>query len=336
MSDPAAKAPAYRRVLLTGGNGFVGRYLAPALTAALPGAERLLLRRPGTTGCPEGWDLAEAEIYDREAVAAIVARFKPDLVAHLAGQTSVGEAKIAAEETWRVNFDGAFALASACARAAPSATFFFVSSSEVYGRTFLSGAVREDAPLQPINVYARSKAAAEQVIADVLPAQARLVIARSFNHTGPGQDERFVLPSFAAQIARIEAHRQPPEIRVGNLDAERDFLDVRDVCRAYVALIKAAPALPAHSVFNISSGSSRSIRSLLEILSQASSARFEVVIDHTRLRPIEIPNAVGRNDLLKAAVEWKPIHPIAETLAALLQEAREKVARGGGDQALSG
>jgi GDP-4-dehydro-6-deoxy-D-mannose reductase len=326
LSRLPLKASAFRRILLTGGNGFVGGYLAPALSAALPGAEGLLLRRPGTTGCPEGWALAEAEIFDREAVETIVARFEPDLVVHLAAQASIGEARISAETTWRVNFDGSFALASACARAAPSATFFFVSSSEVYGRSFLSGPVREDAPLQPMNVYARSKAAAEQVIADVLPAEVRLIVARSFNHTGPGQDERFVLPSFAAQIARIEAHRQPPEIRVGNLDAERDFLDVRDVCQAYVALIKAAPALPARSVFNVSSGSSRSIRSLLEILSQKSSVRFEVVVDHKRLRSVEIPNAVGRNDLLRTAVKWKPIHPIEETLAALLLEAREKIA----------
>ncbi len=213
----------------------------------------------------------------------------------------------------------------ACARAAPAATLFFVSSSEVYGRSFLAGPVGEDAPLQPMNVYARSKAAAEQVLADVLPAAARLIVARSFNHTGPGQDERFVLPSFAAQIARIEAHRQPAEIRVGDLDAARDFLDVRDVCRAYVALIEAAPALPARSVFNVASGSSRSIRSLLEILASQSSARFAVVVDDTRLRSVEIPNAVGRNDRLRAAVDWTPIHPIDETLAALLQRARERV-----------
>jgi GDP-4-dehydro-6-deoxy-D-mannose reductase len=326
LSHLARNAPVFRRILLTGGNGFVGGYLAPALNSALPDAEGLMLRRPGTIGCPEGWALAEAEVFDREAVETIVARFKPDLVVHLAAQTSVGESKSAAETTWRVNFDGSFALASACARAAPSATYFFVSSSEVYGRSFLSGPVREDALLQPMNVYARSKAAAEQVIADVLPAQTRLVVARSFNHTGPGQDERFVLPSFAAQIARIEARLQPPEIRVGNLGAERDFLDVRDVCRAYVALIKAAPALPARSVFNVSSGSSRSIRSLLEILTSQSSVRFEVIVDHKRLRSVEIPNAVGRNELLRAAVEWRPIHPIDETLAGLLRQARKNVA----------
>ena len=326
MSGRARKPLIFRRILLTGGNGFVGGYLAPMLFAALPGAEGLMLRRPGTTGCPEGWALVEAEVYDREAVDGIVARFKPDLVVHLAAQTSVGESTSAAETTWRVNFDGSFALASACARTAPAATFFFVSSSEVYGRSFLSGPVREETPLQPMNVYARSKAAAEAVLADVLPAQARLVVTRAFNHTGPGQDERFVLPSFAAQIARIEARLQPPEIRVGNLDAERDFLDVRDVCCAYVALIKAAPALPARSVFNVSSGSSRSIRSLLEVLRSKSSARFEVIVDHLRLRSVEIPNAVGRNDVLRAAVEWKPIYAIDETLAELLRHAREKIA----------
>jgi len=200
LSERTQKAPAFRRILLTGGNGFVGGYLAPALFAAFPAAEGLLLRRPGTAGCPAGWALAEAEIFDREAVAAIVARFEPDLVVHLAAQASIGEATVSAEATWRVNFDGSFALASACARAAPSVTLFFVSSSEVYGRSFLSGSVSEDAPLQPMNAYARSKAAAEQVFADVLPAEARLIVVRSFNHTGPGQDERFVLPSFAAQI----------------------------------------------------------------------------------------------------------------------------------------
>jgi GDP-4-dehydro-6-deoxy-D-mannose reductase len=326
LSQFARNAPVFRRILLTGANGFVGGYLAPALISALPGVEGLVLRRPGTTGCPEGWALAEAEVFDRDAVEAIVARFEPDLIVHLAAQTSVGESKREAETTWRANFDGSFALASACARFAPSVTFFFVSSSEVYGRSFLSGPVREDAPLQPMNVYARSKAAAEQVIADVLPAQARVVIVRAFNHTGPGQDERFVLPSFAAQIARIEARLQPPEIRVGNLAAQRDFLDVRDVCRAYVALINATPALPAHSVFNISSGSSRSIRSLLEILSSKSSVRFEVIVDHKRLRSVEIPDAVGRNDLLKAAIEWSPIHRIDETLADLLHFARNNVA----------
>ena len=109
----------------------------------------------------------------------------------------------------------------------------------------------------------------------------------------------------------------------GNLDAKRDFLDV---CRAYVTLIKAALALPARSVFNVSSGSSRTIRSLLGILASKSSVRFEVIVDHKRLRPIEIPNAVGRNDLLRAAVEWRPLHPIEETIAALLQEARKKIA----------
>jgi NAD dependent epimerase/dehydratase family enzyme len=174
LSQLARNAPVFRRILLTGGNGFVGGHLAPALNSALPGAEGLVLRRPGTVGCPERWAVVEAEVFDREAVETIVARFKPDLVVHLAAQTSVGESKSVAETIWRVNFDGSFALASACARAAPSTTYFFVSSSEVYGRNSLSGPVREDALLQRMNVYARSKAAAEQVIADVLPAQARL------------------------------------------------------------------------------------------------------------------------------------------------------------------
>jgi GDP-4-dehydro-6-deoxy-D-mannose reductase len=322
-------APAFRRILLTGGNGFVGGYLAPAIVSALPGAERLLLRRPGEVEAREGWRVAEAEIFDREAISAIVERFKPDLVLHLAAQSSVGEAKDAAEATWRVNFDGSFALASACARVAPCATFFFVSSGEVYGLSFRNGPVREDSPLQPMNVYARSKAAAEQVIADVLPPDARLIVARSFNHTGPGQDERFVLPSFSAQIARIEAGLQPPEIKVGNLDAERDFLDVQDVCDAYIALIRAAPSLPTRNIFNVSSGSARSIRSLLDLLCSQSAVPIQICVDPDRLRQSDIPSAIGLNDALQTRVVWKPTRPIQETLAALLQHARDGCVRAG-------
>jgi GDP-4-dehydro-6-deoxy-D-mannose reductase len=316
-------ATPFCRILLTGADGFVGGYLAPALAAFAPRAERLALRRPGIASGPKNWPVAEADIADRGAVADIVARFRPDLIVHLAAQSSVGGARDAAEATWRVNFDGSFALASACARAASTATFVFVSSSEVYGLSFLGGPLDEDAPLRPINVYARTKAAAEAVIADVLPERARLVVTRSFNHIGPGQDERFALPSFAAQIARIEAGLQPPLVKVGNLDAERDFLDVRDVCDAYLALIALAPELPARSVFNVASGVARSLHSLLEAMRAQSATPFEIAIDPERLRASEIPRAVGVSDKLRARTGWAPSRPIEDTLAAMLQRARE-------------
>jgi GDP-4-dehydro-6-deoxy-D-mannose reductase len=321
-----SRSPApFRRIALTGANGFVGRHLAPLLAAAMPDAERLSLQRPGTGAGPDGWPVVEAEIFDRDAVADIVAAFRPDLIVHLAAQASVGEATGAAEATWRVNFDGSFALASACARCAPAATFLFVSSGEVYGLSFLSGPLDEDAPTRPTNTYARSKAAAEAMIADVLPAQARLIVARSFNHIGPGQDERFALPSFAAQIARIEAGLQPPTIEVGNLDVERDFLDVRDVCDAYVALIGAARDLPTRNVFNVASGVGRSLGALLREMRAQSARPFDIIVDPARLRPSDIASAVGLSERLSARTGWRASRPIEDALAQLLRHARQTV-----------
>lgn len=323
MSNPSGLP--FTRLLLTGGNGFVGRHLAPMLAAAAPNAERMMLVRPGSQATL-GWTGAEAEIDDRAGVAAIVRAFRPDAILHLAAQSSVGTSQGGAEATWRVNFDGSFALASACAAAVPEATFLFVSSGEVYGASFKDGPASEDTPPRPQNAYARSKAAAELMLADVLPPATRLVVARAFNHTGAGQDERFVLATFAAQIARIEIGAQEPVMMVGNLEAARDFLDVADVCEAYLALLRAAPGLPSRSVFNIASGIGRPISDLLGLLRAESKRPFDVRQDPERLRPSDIPLAVGLTDRLRDAVGWAPRRAIEDTLRDVLTDARGRAA----------
>ena len=190
----AARLPA-SRILLTGGGGFVGGYLAPMLAHAAPAARKVVLSRDPAS--IKGWDLALCDIVDASTVAALVQDLRPDLVVHLAAQSSVGASHHAGEDTWRVNLCGSLALAAACARFAPEAVVLFSSSAEGYGKSFLAGAVDEHAPLEPQNSYARSKAAAEHMLDDVLAPTNALIVARAFNHTGPGQDERFVLPSFS-------------------------------------------------------------------------------------------------------------------------------------------
>jgi GDP-4-dehydro-6-deoxy-D-mannose reductase len=317
---------AFQRILLTGGSGFVGGHLAPRVAAAAPQARKVMLNRPGERRVRDGWDTVNADIADQAAVARIVEAVTPDLVIHLAGQASVGASRESAAETWRTNFGGAFAMGCACAGFAPEATVFFVSTAEVYGVSFNDGVAAEDAPLRPQNVYARSKAAAEMALGDVLAASNRLITARAFNHTGPGQDERFVLPSFAAQIARIEAGVQPPTMRVGNLDAARDFLDVRDVVEAYLALIGTAASGPQRAVYNVASGTARRVRDVLELMRGQARASFEVEVDSDRLRPSEIPSAAGRNERIVHATGWTPRFPIEETLQSLLEDARRRVA----------
>lgn len=305
--------------MLTGGGGFVGRYLREALDKCDPAPTVIGLDIAG-----EGVHAA-VDLTDADALDALVARERPDAVIHLAAQASVGATSNgAALRTWAVNLGGTLNLAIAVARHVPDASVLFASSSEIYGGAFGASPIEEDATPDPVNEYARSKLMAEHVLAQVLPPSARLVVARPFNHTGPGQSEKFVLPSFAGQIARIEAGQQPPVLRVGNLDAKRDFLDVRDVVAAYIALLAAMPGLPHRFTCNIATGSAQPLRTVLESLRRLARVPFEVEIDPARLRPSDIPYAAGCADRLLTATGWTPTTPLEATLAEVLDDARRR------------
>lgn len=311
-------------VLLVGGTGFVGRHLAPALARAFPHARHIQVSRDAAEQPDCRWHTVVGDITREADVAAIVAQFRPRIIVHLAAQSSVATAVGAAELTWRANLSGTLALASAVAKFAPDATFLFTSTGEVYGSSFNAGPADESTPAQPQNAYAASKLAAEWMLRDVLPRSTRLIVTRAFNHTGPGQDERFVLPSFAAQIARIEAGLVPPVMQVGNLTAERDFLPVGDVVDAYIRLLLAPPA-ESRSVINVASGRPRSIASLLRQLTLLAQTPFDLVEDPGRLRPSEIPRAFGTHARLTAATGWQPTLDIDGMLAGLLAWWRRRV-----------
>lgn len=322
MSARPAPSEGFARILLTGGAGFVGAHLRRRLALAYPQAECLLTVRASSEAAGLDWPAVEADVADFAAVEAVVARFRPDLVVHLAAQSSVAASLDGAEETWRVNFDGTFNLARASARLEHGVTFFFVSSAEVYGESFRGGDVTEETPLRPGNAYARSKAAAEHMLLDVLPPESPLIVARPFNHTGAGQAPAFVMPSFAAQIAAIEDGRRPARILVGNLEAERDFLDVNDVCGAYMSLLAAASRLPNRFVVNVSSGTSYRIGDLLNALATLALVPFAIEVDSSRLRSSDIPRAAGSNVRLLSSTSWRKTTPIEETLASVLAHAR--------------
>jgi GDP-4-dehydro-6-deoxy-D-mannose reductase len=316
----------FSRILLTGATGFVGRHLAPALQRCYPEARLGAVVRSGAR-CPPGWKAIVADIVDREAVANGVASWRPDLVVHLAAQASVGQARDLAEATWRVNGVGALNLAEAVASHVPEALVFNVSSSEVYGSSFLECAASKSTPPSPRTIYARSKAFAEVAFSDVLSPKTRLITVRPFNHSGAGQDERFVLPTFAAQIARIEAGLMEPRLIVGDLSAERDFLHILDVVDAYLAILRASPGVPQRALFNVASGRPRKIADLLDLMRKAAHCSFEVVVDANRLRPSEIPRAVGDAPALPEKLNWSPRHSIDELISDLLTYWRGRIAK---------
>ena len=314
-----------RRILVTGAAGFVGGHVLPLLAAS--GARVAGIGRGAARGLPEGVAYAAIDLLDEAALGAFVARFRPDAILHLAGLASVGESATGPGQTWRVNVNGLMNLVAAV-EAVPGCTFFFVSSGEVYGSAFLAGhALTEAAEPQPRNTYARSKWVGEQLLRDLLPRiGVKLVVLRPFNHIGPGQDERFVVASFAGQIARIEAGRAPPRLEVGNLSSYRDFLDVADVAGAYADLIGRADSLADGSVFNISSGAPRTIASVLDGLRARARVPFEIHVAPERVRPSEIPLAAGDASRLRAATGWHPRVTWDDALARVLDDARARLA----------
>ena len=155
---------------------------------------------------------------------------------HLAAIPTIAGAVADPAAAWRVNVMGTLDLARAIHQYAPECTLIFAGSAEAYGATARQGVpLKETDPLQPLNEYAATKAAADLALGALAANGLRVIRFRPFNHTGPGQTDEFVVPAFASQIARIEKGAQPPVMMVGNLDAQRDFLDVRDVVDAYVA-----------------------------------------------------------------------------------------------------
>lgn len=308
----------FLRVLVTGGGGFVGRRLVPILLQATHGTVYAGVYKEAA---PDGAGSVSLDLTDQASVDAALKMVRPDLIVHLAAQASVGQSQESAERTWRVNVGGSLFLASSVAAYVPEATVLFASSAEVYGRAFLDEEVEETTRPKPASVYAQSKLAAEQVFKSALPPGARLLITRPCNHSGPGQDERFALPAFAKQIVE-----DGPEVLVGNLSAQRDFLHVDDVADAMLGLLRVTSSLPAHSLFNIASGKLCSIGELLDRMIELSGRKPAVVTDPAKLRPSDIPIARIGASALREITAWSPHRSIDQMLSDILID-QERISR---------
>lgn len=315
-------------LLLTGASGFIGRQLVPRLVKAYPGSRITAASGPGRAAtAPEGVVPVSVDLEDAQATLDMVRQAEPDLVIHLAAQSSVADSINSPWPVWRGNVFGTVNLAEAVKTVRPDANFVFASTAEVYGRAFSDGrTLDETSPLAPANPYARSKAACEYALQDLWSPEGKLVILRIFNHIGAGQDERFVASTFAAQIARMEAAQAPLVMKVGDLSVERDFGDVRDLIDAIVATVASLDRLPSRNTFNVCTARPRPVQAILDGLLAQATVVPQVEIDPGRLRPGELRRVAASNDAISLATGWRPSRDLGDTLSILLNDWRNRVA----------
>jgi GDP-4-dehydro-6-deoxy-D-mannose reductase len=316
------------RLLVTGAGGFVGGHLAEFLASEHPEVEVHGVSLPqGSVAwrAAPGARMIEADLTDPAAARSVVAEVRPDRILHLAGQSSVRLSWLDPGGTLRANVLGIVHLLDSARALGLRPAVLVVGSAEEYGPVQPDEMpIREGTPLRPASPYAVSKVAQGALALLYGPAGGlRVVLTRTFHHTGPGRGEAFAESSFARQIAEIEAGRREPVLRVGNLEALRDFADVRDVVRAYWMLLEKGDG---GQVYNVCTGRGRRIRELLDMLLAASVARVEIRTDPERLRPSDVPAQVGDPARLRAATGWEPRIPLEQSLQDLLDDWRARVA----------
>lgn len=293
------------RALITGGNGFVGRHLSAYLESL--GDSVTIFDLP-------------SDITQPDQVRDVMATAQPDAIYHLAALSHVGSSWIDPTAVLQVNVVGSAVVFAAAREIAPHATTLFVSSADVYGAVTADNLpITESLEPRPVSPYAASKLAAEVLAQQAVRAfQQRIVIARPFNHVGPGQAPTFFVSAMASRMIHAQREGQTT-IPVGNLSSRRDFLDVRDVVCAYRMLVERG--VPGE-VYNIASGVDRLMSDVANELRALvdDSLRFET--DESLLRPVDVPVLLGSSKKINAATGWSPRCQWSETLADVVASAR--------------
>lgn len=316
----------HKIALITGGSGFAGSHLARLVSDQVDVDLWTCDRSPAQAGSPTlatGRHMT-VDLLDEPQVEHLIRAVRPTHIYHLAGQAFVGASWAEPWKTLEANVRAQLNLMEAVRAAGLSTRFLVVGSMEVYGRVPPHRLpVSEDYGLQPDNPYGTSKATQEMLARQYGRAYGLPVVCvRPFNHIGPGQSTNFVAPAFAAQIAAIEAGLQPPVMKVGNLTARRDFTDVRDMVRAYAAVLEAGEP---DEVYNIGSGRSFSMQYLLDTLLAMSSISISVEADPSRFRHMDSPDIMADTRRLHERTGWQPEIPLDQTLRDVLADARLRV-----------
>ncbi|MGH8103405.1 MAG: GDP-mannose 4,6-dehydratase [bacterium] len=315
------------KALVTGVTGFVGSHLAEFLLSRgdeVWGTVRRRSPRDNIAHLGDRIHLVEMDLQDYTAVLTALREVKPDCIYHLAAQSFVPTSWRAPAETFQTNVIGQINLFEAIRNHDMKPRIHVAGSSEEYGMVYPNEVpIKEENPLRPLSPYGVSKVA--QDLSGYQYAHSygmHIVRTRAFNHTGPRRGAGFVSSNFAQQLVQIERGKKPPVVEVGNLDAVRDFCDVRDVVRAYaLAIEKGRPG----EVYNIASGVGVKVRDLLDKFLKITGQKVEVRLDPARARPSDVPLLIGDATKFRNETGWKPEIPFDQTLRDLLDYWRSHI-----------
>ncbi|KPK71873.1 NAD-dependent epimerase [candidate division WOR_3 bacterium SM23_60] len=309
------------KILITGVSGFAGSHLAEHLLAQgkheIFGSIKWRSDRKNILHIQDKLKLCECDIRDAFAMNALISDIKPHWIFHLAAQSYVPFSWRAPQETLTTNIIGEVNLFEAVRQAGIDPLIHIAGSSEEYGMVYSEEIpIKETNPLRPLSPYGVSKVAQDFLGFQYFKSYGlKIVRTRAFNHTGPRRGVVFATSNFAKQIIEIKEGKRKPVLHVGNLEAVRDFLDVRDVARAYaLALEKGTPG----EVYVIASGKGTKIKEMLEKLIAIAQIEVEIKEDPERLRPSDVELLVGSSEKFQKATGWKPEIPFDKTLKDLL------------------
>ena len=319
------------RALITGITGFAGSHLAEYLLNDHPDVEvfgtyRWRSRMDNVEHLRSRIRLLEADLRDYTSMHAALEKSKPDVIFHLAAQSFVPSSWTAPNETLTTNVSGQTNLFEAIRALRLDPVVQIACSSEQYGLVLPDETpIKETNPLRPLSPYAVSKVAQDYLGYQYFQSYGlKVVRTRGFNHTGPRRGQVFVTSNFCSQVAAIELGLQEPVIRVGNIEAIRDFTDVRDMVRAYwLAVTRAKPG----EVYNIATGNGIRIREMLERLISLGKVDVKIEVDPDRLRPSDVEILIGDASKFKADTGWEPRIPFEQTLNDLLDYWRKTLSR---------
>lgn len=308
--------------LIIGAAGFVGGHLINHLACEC-GCDVYATKLAHEKLDTDKASVYDLDILDKDAISELLNRIKPDQIYHLAAQSSVKLSWDRPQLTADINIKGTINVLEAVRETGISPKILLVGSGEEYG--YLQPdeiPVKEDTLLRAGNIYAATKAC-QGMIGEIYARAYKMdiIMVRAFNHIGPGQADIFVIADFCRQTVLAELGKKEPVISVGNLAAQRDFTDVRDIVRAYGMLMKSGVS---GQTYNVGSGKARSIQQMLDLILEKSSVKIEVRQDQSRMRPSDVPVIAADITRIKNDTGWSPVIPLDQTLSDIMNYWRER------------